>query len=95
MTLNNPLTQLQEVLYELLSKESISVKQMMADTGILNIKARISDLRLKYNLSIDTEMVKVQNKYGRKVSFGQWKLTDKENALLTYKKLQQDDTRNR
>ena len=91
MTLNNPLTQLQEVLYELLSKESISVKQMMADTGILNIKARISDLRLKYNLSIDTEMVKVQNKYGRKVSFGQWKLTDKENALLTYKKLQQDD----
>ena len=91
MTLNNPLTQLQEVLYELLSKESISVKQMMADTGILNIKARISDLRLKYNLSIDTEMVKVQNKYGRKVSFGQWRLTDKETALLTYKKLQEDD----
>jgi hypothetical protein len=63
---------------------------MMADTGILNIKARISDLRLKYNLSIDTEMVKVQNKYGRKVSFGQWKLTDKETALLTYNKLQEN-----
>jgi hypothetical protein len=91
MILKSPLTQLQEVLYELLSKESISVKQMMADTGILNIKARISDLRLKYNLSIDTEMVKVQNKYGRKVSFGQWRLTDKETALLTYKKLQEDD----
>ena len=88
MKLKSPLTQLQEVLYELLKNDSITVRQMIFDTGILNIKARIHDLRLKYNLEIETEMVKHKNKYGRKCVFGQWKLTDKKTALTTYKKLQ-------
>ena len=88
MILKSPLTQLQEVLYELLTNDFISVRKILSDTGILNPKARISELRLDHNLSIETEMVKVLNKYGRKVSFGQWKLTDKETALTTYKKLQ-------
>ena len=88
MILKSPLTQLQEVLYELLTNDFISVRQILSETGILNPKARISELRLDHNLSIETEMVKVENKYGRKVSFGQWRLTDKETALLTYKKLQ-------
>jgi len=64
---------------------------MIFDTGILNIKARISDLRLKYNLDIETEMVKHENKYGRKCVFGQWKLTNKETAYELYLKLQKND----
>lgn len=89
MYLHPPKTQLQEVLYELLNKNSINVRQMMDDTGILNIKARISDLRLVYNVGIDTEMIDQKNKHGRKCRFGSWKLTDKKNALLTYYKLQE------
>ena len=91
MILKSPLTQLQEVLYELLTNDFISVRQILSDTGILNPKARISELRLDHKLSIETEMVKVLNKYGRKVSFGQWKLTDKETAYELYLKLQEND----
>ncbi len=40
-----PQNQLQEVLYKLLTNQTISVRQMMADTGILHPKARILDLR--------------------------------------------------
>ena len=69
MKLKSPLTQLQEVLYELLKNDSITVRQMIFDTGILNIKARIHDLRLKYNLEIETEMVKHKNKIWAEMCF--------------------------
>jgi hypothetical protein len=68
-----PNSQLQEVFRELLLNDFISVRQMMADTGILNIKARISELR-RIGLPIATDMVSVTNKYGRSARFGQWHL---------------------
>ena len=90
--LPQPKSQLQEVLCELILNKAISVRQMMADTGILNIKARILDLR-RIGLEIDTEMIKVQNKYGRSAKFGQWSIPEssKEKARLTYLKMIEDE----
>ncbi len=87
-----PQNQLQEVLYELLTNQTISVRQMMADTGILHPKARILDLR-RIGLNIETEMVKVRNKYGRSAKFGQWSIPqdEKEKATNLYLKLQSND----
>lgn len=86
-----PTNQKQEVLYCLLTNDNINVRQMMADTGILNIKARISELRLQHHLPIQTEMIKVQNKFQRSVKFGSWSLTDKTKALQTYLKMIEND----
>lgn len=88
-----PNSQLQETLYELIKNPSITVRQMMAETGMLNVKARISNLRLIYNLPIETEMIKVKNKYGRTSRFGQWSIPkeSKESSIEAYLKLVKDE----
>ncbi len=43
--LPKPTKQIEEVLYYLIKRHSINRKQMMLDTGILNVTARIANLR--------------------------------------------------
>lgn len=81
-----PKSQNQEVLYCLIKKQVISRKQMMADTGILNLTARISDLR-DLGLKIKCIDREVTNKFGRKTKYGLWRLEDKEKAKELYHKL--------
>jgi len=85
--LPKPKTQVTEVLYMLLTRESINVRQMMFDTGILNLTARISDLRTKYNIDIICQDIKTKNKFERKISYGQWMLSNKEHAKEVYLKI--------
>ena len=87
-----PTSQLQEVLYELISNPFISVRQMIADTGMLHCKARVLDLR-RMGIPIDTELVHLTNTYGRKAKFGQWSIPSeqKEKAVETYLKMIQDE----
>ena len=87
INLPKPKTQVTEVLYMLLTRESINVRQMMFDTGILNLTARISDLRTKYNIDIICQDIKTKNKFERKISYGQWTLSDKEHAKEVYLKI--------
>lgn len=90
--LPQPTTQLQEVLCELILNDTISVRQILSDTGILNPKARISDLR-RIGVNIETEMVHVTNKYGRKAKFGQWSIPEesKQSATEMYLKMSNDE----
>ena len=85
--LKTPNSQLSETLYFLLKRNMINVKQMMFDTGIINLSARLSDLKLEHNLPIELNKVKTTNKFGRKIEFGNWVLTDKEKGLATYNEL--------
>ena len=85
--LKTPNSQLTEVLYYLLKRKSISFRQIFFDTGILNLSARLSDLKLYYDLPIKLNKIKTTNKFGRAVVFGNWKLKDKELGLKVYNKL--------
>ena len=85
--LKKPTGQLSETLFFLLKRKNISVIQMMWDAGIINLSARLSDLKLEHNLPIELNKVKTTNKFGRKIEFGNWVLTDKEKGLATYNEL--------
>lgn len=81
-----PTNQEQEVLYELLTRKHIDRKGMLFYTGILNLTARISDLR-GHNIAIHTEEIRTRNKFGRKIKYAHWSLIDKNDARLKYLKM--------
>jgi hypothetical protein len=76
--MKNPKNQLAEVLYLLLTQKSITVKSAMNDIGILNLSARISDLRIKHNLIIECRKINTKNKFGRDISYGNFFLVTKK-----------------
>ncbi len=82
--IKKPTNQVQEVLHSLLTNDSITVKQMMNDTGILNLSARLSDLKLKHNVSVEIKEVKTENKHGREIYYGKWMLKDRLKAREVY-----------
>ncbi|NJL75298.1 MAG: hypothetical protein HC892_09970 [Saprospiraceae bacterium] len=87
--MKSPKTQTAEVLYELLTNKSITRASIMTDTGILNLTARIADLRLRAHISIDCAYVNVLNKHGRKVRYGKWSInpSDIDYAKEAYLKI--------
>ena len=84
MNLATPKNQTAEILYELLKNESINFKQTFENTGIINLSARISDLRHHYQLSIPCVEKEIKNKHGRKITFGVWNLVDKDKGRIIY-----------
>ena len=82
-----PTSQLTEVLFYLLKRNSITFKQIHFDCGILNLSARISDLRNEHLLDIPCKKMETINKFGRNISYGSWSLTNKEKGLKVYNKL--------
>lgn len=90
MKLNKPTTQKEEVLYYLLTQHTINVSQMMRDCGILNLTARIADLRNQHLLNIPCMKVESTNKFKRDISYGVWKLPDKKRGVKIYKQLQSE-----
>lgn len=85
--LQNPDNQLTEVLYFLLKKDNITFKQIHLDSGIINLSARLSDLKHDHNLPIKMNNQKTTNKFGRKINYGSWILQDKIKGLEIYNKL--------
>jgi len=87
MNLNHPKNQTAEVLYFLLNSKSIDFSYIYAMTGILNLSARLSNLRLDYGLDIPCITIETKNKFGRKISYGTWMLTDKDLGRIIYSKI--------
>ena len=86
MNLKNPTSQLTEVLYFLLLRNSITFSQIHFDTKMINLSARISDLRKK-GLYIPCMQIHFTNKFKRKISYGSWTLQDKAKGLEIYNKI--------
>ena len=80
-------TQTTEVLYYLLKRDSITFSQIHFDTGIINLSARLSDLKHHHDLPIEIKYIERKNKFGRAIRFGSWILTDKQKGLITYNEL--------
>ena len=91
LNLPTPKNQTAEILYELLTNKEVTFYSCYSQTGIINLGARISDLRKMYHLDIETSKLDKFNKHGRKTHPGIYKLLDKEQGLLVYKKICKDE----
>lgn len=76
--MDNPTNQTAEVLFEILNNVSVSRKDILISTGVLNPTARIADLRIRHGLNIPCERVSVRNKFSRKISYGMWSIKGQE-----------------
>lgn len=82
-----PKNQTAEVLYELLNSKAITRRTIMIECGILNVCARITDLRLKHNVPITCNYIQTKNKHNRTVRYGSWSLENKKQAKEVYLKI--------
>lgn len=82
--LTSPVNQMSEVLYELITRDNITRMEFFQSTGILNVTARIANLRIKHDLDIVCKDINIRNKHGRVVTYGQWSLPDKEKGKEVY-----------
>jgi len=72
MNLANPKNQTAEVLFFLLKEEQINFSYIYAMTGILNLSARLSNLRLDYGLDIPCQEIETKNKETEKKNIIPW-----------------------
>jgi hypothetical protein len=84
MKLKKPTNQLAEVLYLLLKNKSVTRRSALLDTGILNVPARIMDLRNIHHIPIVLTRVAAVNKFGRGVNYGSWSILNKANLEDKY-----------
>lgn len=91
MTLKTPKNQTAEVLFQLLKNPFITRASMFLSTGILNLTARIADLRIRHGINIICEKVSVKNKRGDCVTYGKWKLGDIMDAKAKYSKVNSEE----
>lgn len=71
------MTQCEQVLRYMQDFGSITPLQAVADLGVYRLAARISDLRRSgYNIS--RQMVAGKNRYGKPVSFAEYRLEDEK-----------------
>jgi len=89
--MNAPKNQVAEVLYELITEQSITRMSIMKGTGILNLTARIADLRIRHGLNVICDKVNTKNKHGRPISYGSWRLLNKKIAISKYDKINKDE----
>lgn len=86
MKIEKPKNQNAEVLYLLINNKCINRQSIMYDTGILNVTARIANLRNIHQIAIDCKRVSVLNKFGRSVNFGVWSISKKPSDLKLIEK---------
>lgn len=82
-TIELPKNQLAEILAELLLVKTLTRKSAM-QLGVLNLTARISTLRLKYNIDVVCVEVSTKNKFGRPISYGKWHVANIDYAYTQY-----------
>jgi hypothetical protein len=85
MKLKKPVNQMAEVLYLLLKNKSVTRRSALLDTGILNVPARIMDLRNIHHIPIILTRVSAVNKFGRSINYGSWSILNKANLEDKYK----------
>ncbi len=70
------MTQCEKVERHMRDHGSITALEAMQDYGIMRLAARISDLRNKKGLAIESEMVKGKNRYGEKTAYSKYRLVE-------------------
>jgi hypothetical protein len=78
-----PKNQLAEILAELLLVKTITRKSAM-QLGVLNLTARISTLRIRYNIDVVCVNISTKNKFGRPITYGKWHVANVDYAFTQY-----------
>jgi hypothetical protein len=81
--IQNPTNQLAEILAELLLLKTITRKSAM-QLGVLNLTARISQLRTQYNIDVVCVSISTKNKFGRPITYGKWHVANVDYAFTQY-----------
>lgn len=81
--IQNPTNQLAEILAELLLVKTITRKSAM-QLGVLNLTARISQLRIQYNIDVVCVSISTKNKFGRPITYGKWHVANVDYAFTQY-----------
>lgn len=81
-----PSNQKEELLYMLLNSKTLSRRQILIQSGILNPTARIADLR-NLGVIIDCDNIKVKNKFNRSVTYGAWSISNKKKSEELYREM--------
>lgn len=84
MKLKKPVNQMAEVLYLLIKNKSVTRRSALLDTGILNVPARIMDLRNKHHIQIILTRISAVNKFGRSINYGSWSILNKKDLYDKY-----------
>lgn len=87
--LAKPSNQTAEILFELINKINVSRSELHTLTGVLNVTAIISILRLDWGIDVRCDMKETKNKHGSVVRYGVYRLNpeDKEFVLISYNRI--------
>lgn len=77
METNERPTQAARVLQYMKDFGSITQYQALQDLGVMRLASRISELKTKHEVEIDSDFVTVQNRYGEKCSIKKYYLSNK------------------
>ena len=87
--MKKPNNQTSEVLYELIKNSAMTRMDFFRQTGILNVTARIANLRNIYGIDVRCKKIHTINKHGRKISYGSWSLDPRtlDDVKVIYEKI--------
>lgn len=80
METNQRPTQAARVLQYMKDFGSITQYQALQDLGVMRLASRISELKIKHEIDIDSDFVTVKNRYGEKCSIKRYYLGKGETA---------------
>lgn len=90
--IDDPDSQIQEVLYELINRFTIDRKTMMLSCNVSNLTAQISHLRNK-GVEILSDEIDFTNKYGRESTFMKYRLKSKSDAIKVYNHMKENQSK--
>tara|TARA_R110000868_G_scaffold225962_1_gene478315 strand:+ start:144 stop:443 length:300 start_codon:yes stop_codon:yes gene_type:complete len=82
----NPKTRRQEVFYQLLSRKSFSMKDVINDSMFYKFGARLIEVESDYGQLAKRTPIKLINKYGNHCTYVEYSVIDKEKCLKFYNK---------
>jgi hypothetical protein len=86
MTLSTPVNNRAEVLHTLIQKGCVSIQDYPYLSGF---RTRVSELSLRYSLTLDSEMIRSTNKFGNNIAYKKHILpqSEQQKAVAIYNEI--------
>ena len=82
-----PKSQIQEILYCLITRINIDRKSMMLASDVYNLPNQLMRLKNRYGIKLVKHQIKAFNKYGETITQTKWSLLEKKEARAIYNKM--------
>lgn len=84
---DKPQSQIQEVLFCLITRINIDRKSMMLAADVYNLPNQLMRLKNRYGIKLYIHQIRAFNKYGETITQTKWSLLEKKEARAIYKKM--------